>query len=115
MNERPLVEELGSGAGSPYRCYLRIFVGRPSLAAFLRHELITGLLGPMPGAAGFFLCSRCYPWLLESMGAGTAIDRSVTLGSPGRIALGRAAADGPCNRVRADARAAAATYRSWGL
>lgn len=89
MNERPLVEELGGGADSPYRRYLRIFVGRPSLAAFVRYELITGLLGPMPGAAGFFLRSRCYPWLLQSMGIGTAIGRSVTLRSPGRIALGR--------------------------
>jgi hypothetical protein len=27
MNERPLVEELGDGKESPYRCYRRMLVG----------------------------------------------------------------------------------------
>jgi acetyltransferase-like isoleucine patch superfamily enzyme len=85
-SDRPLVQELGEG--SPYRRYLQMFVGRESFAAFLRYELLTGLLGPMPGAAGYWLRARLYPGLLGRLGRGSVIGRSVVLRSPHRIALG---------------------------
>lgn len=45
MNERPLVEQLADEKESPYHRYLRMFVGEESLRAFVRYELLTGLLG----------------------------------------------------------------------
>jgi len=89
MNERPLVAELGDERLSPYRRYLQIFVGQESLPAFIRYELLTALLGPLPGAAGFFLRGKCYPFLLRRIGRGTVFGRDVVLRCPGRIALGR--------------------------
>jgi acetyltransferase-like isoleucine patch superfamily enzyme len=88
MNERPLVEELGDASASPYRRYLRMFVGQEQLGALLRYELLTGCLGPLPGALGYFLRARCYRWLLASIGRGTVLGRSVVLRSPNRIRIG---------------------------
>jgi acetyltransferase-like isoleucine patch superfamily enzyme len=89
MNNRPLVEALGDESESPYRQYLRMFVGEESPAALLRYELITGLLGPMPGAAGYFLRKRFYPSLFRKVGRGSVFGRSVVLRSPGRISVGK--------------------------
>jgi acetyltransferase-like isoleucine patch superfamily enzyme len=88
MNERPLVEELGNEKDSPYRLYLRIFVGQESLAGLLRYELLTALLGPMPGAVGYFLRGKCYRWLLHEAGRGSMFGRSIVLRCPGRISVG---------------------------
>jgi acetyltransferase-like isoleucine patch superfamily enzyme len=88
MNERPLVEELGNEKDSPYRGYLRIFVGQESLAGLLRYELLTTLLGPMPGAVGYFLRGKCYRWLLHEAGRGSMFGRSIVLRCPGRISVG---------------------------
>lgn len=88
MNERPLVEELSDPSVSAYRRYLGMFVGSDSLAALIRYELVTGILGAAPGAAGYLLRSRSYPWLLKRTGRGTVFGRGVVLRCPGRIALG---------------------------
>jgi acetyltransferase-like isoleucine patch superfamily enzyme len=88
MNEQSLVEQFADAKGSSYQRYLHMFVGQESLAALLRYEILTGLLGPMPGALGYFLRGKCYPRLLQQMGRGTIIGRSVVLRSPARICLG---------------------------
>lgn len=88
MNDRPLVQTLGSRDESPSRRYRRIFVGRDSFADLLRYELLTGVLGPMPGAAGYWLRARAYRWLLGGMGRGCALGAGIALRSPGRIRLG---------------------------
>lgn len=88
MNEQPLVEQFADTKGSSYQRYLHMFVGQESVAALLRYEILTGFLGPMPGALGYFLRGKCYPRLLQQMGRGTIIGRSVVLRSPGRICLG---------------------------
>jgi acetyltransferase-like isoleucine patch superfamily enzyme len=67
---------------------MRLFVGRPGLGAFVRYELLTGLLGPMPGATGFFLRSKLYRSLLRHLGKGSVIGRNVTLRAPGQVAIG---------------------------
>ncbi|MBI1797989.1 MAG: hypothetical protein HYR74_13190 [Candidatus Eisenbacteria bacterium] len=88
MNERPLVEQLGSRDESPARRYRRIFVGSDSLADLIRYELVAGLFGPMPGAAGYWLRARAYRALLASLGRGSAFGCGIALRSPGRIAIG---------------------------
>lgn len=85
---RPLVAELGDEQTSAYQQYLRIFVGSRSPAAFLRYEFLTGLLGSMPGAAGYFLRSRLYRYLLRRLGKGSVIGRGVTLRVPGQVTIG---------------------------
>ncbi|HUF42105.1 MAG TPA: acyltransferase [Verrucomicrobiae bacterium] len=88
MNEQPLVEQLGNLEVSPYRQYLSIFVGDESLWAFIRYEVLTGILGPLPGALGYFLRARSYPWIFDRVGRRTIFGRGVILRSPGRISLG---------------------------
>jgi len=88
MNERALFEILSDEKESAAQRYRRMFVGQTSLSSLLRYELMTGLLGPMPGALGYWLRSKFYVGLLQSMGRGTVIGRSVTLRCPGQISLG---------------------------
>jgi acetyltransferase-like isoleucine patch superfamily enzyme len=88
VNERPLIEQLGNQQLSAYQQYLRIFVGEESAAAFLRYEVLTGLLGPMPGALGYFLRGGCYRWILDRVGPGSVFGRGVIIRSPRRIAVG---------------------------
>lgn len=88
MNERALVEALADDHESAAQRYMRMFVGQPSFIALLRYDVLTGVLGPMPGALGYFLRSKCYPWLLRQMGRGTVFGRGVVLRCPGRIELG---------------------------
>jgi acetyltransferase-like isoleucine patch superfamily enzyme len=88
VNEHPLIEQLGNRQLSAYRQYLRIFVGEESPAAFLRYEVLTGLLGPMPGALGYFLRGGCYHWILDRLGPGSVFGRGVIIRSPRRIAVG---------------------------
>lgn len=88
MNEQPLVAELGNREASPYRQYLRMFVGEESPMAFLQYEVLTGLFGSLPGAVGYFLRARSYRSIFERIGAGTVFGRGMVIRSPGRIALG---------------------------
>ena len=87
MNERPLVEELANSKESSYKRYLNMFVGRNSFGAFLKYELLTGLLGPMPGAAGYYLRAKLYRLILRQFGKGSVIGRSVLLRSPGQVSI----------------------------
>ena len=88
MNDQSLVEMFSDTNESSARRYLRMFVGESSLGALLRYELLTGLFGSMPGALGYVLRSKCYPWLMQSMGRGTVFGRGVVLRCPGQIVLG---------------------------
>lgn len=88
VNEKPLIKDLGSGETSAFRQYQRMFVGRRSLWAFLRYELIAGWIAPMPGAPGYFLRSKLFPRLMRRSGRGNLFGRNIVLRAPGSIALG---------------------------
>ncbi len=88
MNERPLLEELTDTRESSYRRYLRLFVGSRSLLDFVRYEILTSLLGPMPGALGYLLRAKTYRWLLRDLGRGSLFGRDLVLRSPGSISIG---------------------------
>jgi acetyltransferase-like isoleucine patch superfamily enzyme len=66
-----------------------MFVGEESPAAFLRYELLTSLLGPLPGALGYFVRAKAFRSMFRKLGKGSVIGRSVTVRSPGRIAVGK--------------------------
>ncbi len=72
-----------------WRQYADWVVGKASLTGILKYELITGVLGSFPGAPGYFLRSKIYPWLLGEVGANTVIGRGVTLRHPHKIRLGK--------------------------
>ena len=83
-----LVDTLSEAADSPLRKYQDLYVGGRSLAQFLRYEMLTTFLAPMPGALGFFLRKTFYKSLFAEYGRGTTIGSYVTLRSPGHISLG---------------------------
>jgi len=91
---RKVLEEEG---GSAFKKYCLINVGKPGLWNLFKYELLTGLLGSLPGAAGYLLRQKLYRWLLGGMGCGVVIGRNVTIRHPHRIILGdRVVIDDQC-------------------
>jgi len=81
--------KLASGEGSPFQTYKALTVGAScSLWAFIRYEILTSLLGPLPGAAGYLLRKIFYRKLFAGVGRGLIIGRNVVIRHPGRIRLG---------------------------
>lgn len=73
---------------SPLRAYQELTIGEGGVAALLRYELLTGLLGPLPGGLGFLLRKRLYRSLFAGMGGGLVLGRNVTVRHPGNMVLG---------------------------
>lgn len=73
---------------SALRKYAWLTVGRPGLWALARYELLTSLLGSLPGAMGIALRQKFYRRLFGRCGRGVVIGRNVTIRHPHRIALG---------------------------
>jgi acetyltransferase-like isoleucine patch superfamily enzyme len=82
---RGVLEDRGRSA---FAKYTQLAVGRPGVLALLKYELLTGLLGSVPGALGFFLRQKFYRLLLGSCGRGVAFGRNVTIRHPHRIHIG---------------------------
>lgn len=95
-NPEPTVREavtglrkvLEDGEGSAFRKYCAINIGKPGWLTFIRYELLTGLLGSIPGAVGYLLRRLFYRFLFGRMGYGVIIGRNVTIRHPHRILLG---------------------------
>jgi acetyltransferase-like isoleucine patch superfamily enzyme/acyl carrier protein len=81
-------QKLYSGQKSTLERYAELVIGRMDVWALLKYELLTCLLGPMPGALGLFLRKLFYPWLFRSIGRGVVFGRSVVIRNPERIVLG---------------------------
>ena len=81
-------EKLARGEGSPFQTYRELTVGSGSLWFFIRYEMLTSLLGPLPGAAGYLLRKIFYRNLFHSVGKGLIIGRNVVIRHPGKIRLG---------------------------
>ena len=73
---------------SAFKKYMWLTVGRASILALLKFELLTGLLGSLPGAAGLVLRQKLYRSLFGRCGRGVVIGRNVTIRHPHRIVLG---------------------------
>lgn len=80
--------QLFAGHVSPMRRYRRLVVGDGSLWAFLRYEILTTLLGSLPGAIGLALRKLFYPGLFQSAGRGVLFGRNVVIRNPQGIRLG---------------------------
>jgi acetyltransferase-like isoleucine patch superfamily enzyme len=81
-------DKLADAQGSPFRTYMDLTVGEVGFARFLLYEILTSLLGPMPGGLGFFFRKKCYPLLLKKVGHALIIGRNVVIRHPGNIELG---------------------------
>jgi acetyltransferase-like isoleucine patch superfamily enzyme/acyl carrier protein len=81
-------QKLYGGQKSALQRYAELVIGRMDVWALLKYELLTCLLGPMPGALGLFLRKLCYPWLFRKIGRGVVFGRSVVIRNPERIVLG---------------------------
>lgn len=68
--------------------YGDFFVGRRDLGSILRYELLTCILGSMPGAAGLLLRKRLYGRLFRSVGHNVVFGRNITFRHPGSISIG---------------------------
>jgi acetyltransferase-like isoleucine patch superfamily enzyme len=69
--------------------YREITYGQGGWLGFFAFELVTSLLGPIPGLMGVALRALLYRPFLGGIGSGTVIGRSVTIRNPRAITLGR--------------------------
>lgn len=79
---------LYAGESSAFARYASLVLARPSLAALLRYELLTTLIGPIPGALGLALRRLLYPFLFPAIGRGVVFGANLTIRHPERIRLG---------------------------
>jgi acetyltransferase-like isoleucine patch superfamily enzyme len=68
--------------------YSRLVVGRPGLAALLKHEAVVLCSQHVPGALGFALRAMLYPSLLGACGRGVIFGQNVVLRHPHKIRIG---------------------------
>lgn len=73
---------------SAFHKYQDVFLGSTSIAKLVRYEILTTLLGPLPGAAGLVLRKLFYPSMFQKVGSGVVFGRSITIRHPRKIRLG---------------------------
>ncbi len=73
---------------SSFEKYCELVIGEVSVLKFIKYELITTLLGPIPGAIGLALRKIFYPMLFEKVGRGVVFGKSITIRNPKKIILG---------------------------
>jgi acetyltransferase-like isoleucine patch superfamily enzyme len=81
-------EELFAPGRSKVERYSQLVIGKPSLWALLKYELIVTLTGWIPGALGLVLRSRLYPLLLGRVGRNVTFGSNVVLRHPHKIRIG---------------------------
>lgn len=88
MNQIPRVQdELARPGVSARQKYSTLIVGRPGLAALIRHELIVAVSQPVPGAMGLLLRKTLYPLLLGACGRNVVFGQNVVLRHPHKIRI----------------------------
>jgi len=73
---------------SAFTKYQELCVGSSNLWFLLKYEMITSLLGPLPGALGLALRGKFFKTLLGRMGSNVMFGRNIVLRHPGKIHLG---------------------------
>jgi acetyltransferase-like isoleucine patch superfamily enzyme len=68
--------------------YQEVVVGSSSLLTLLRFELLTSLLGPLPGALGLVSRKKLFPSLFGGVGRNVVFGKSITIRHGHKIFLG---------------------------
>jgi acetyltransferase-like isoleucine patch superfamily enzyme len=79
---------LARARSSPIQAYRELTTGEVGWGGFLAYELLTCVLGPLPGAVGFALRQKLYRSLFQSSGRSLVIGRNVVLRHPAAMTLG---------------------------
>jgi acetyltransferase-like isoleucine patch superfamily enzyme len=80
--------KLFAGEAGSWRRYADLTIGSASLWKLVRYEVITSLLGSIPGALGLKLRQVFYPMLFRSVGRGTVFGRDLVVRHPHNISIG---------------------------
>lgn len=88
QHHQTVVDTLKKEASSPLKKYGDIYVGKHSLLALVKYELLMLCLAPLPGAAGFILRKLFFKKLFKKIGGGAVFGRNINLRCPGEITLG---------------------------
>lgn len=88
----PIQRAMDDPSQSAWKRYARLVVGSPSLGKLLLHEVLTGLFGGCPGAAGLALRALFYRALFGKLGRHATIGRNVTVRGTAHIRIGKGAA-----------------------
>ena len=67
--------------------YCNLVIGEVSLLELIKYELITSLLGWMPGAVGLVLRKLIYPFLFKEIGKNVVFGRNATIRCPKNIQI----------------------------
>lgn len=86
--ETNIRQKLASGKTSPFNTYKKLTVGNISFPKFLKYELFTSIMGPLPGGLGYFVRKLFYPSIVGRMGKGVIIGRNVIMRHPQQIYIG---------------------------
>jgi len=81
-------DKINDGRQFPLRTYMDLTVGNIGYGAFALYEILTCLLGPLPGGIGFYLRKIFYPRLFKKVGKGLIIGRNVVIRHPDKIVIG---------------------------
>lgn len=68
--------------------YQEVVVGSSGFGFLLRYELLTCLVGHLPGAMGLMLRNKMYHFLLGHMGKGVVLGKSITIRHPNKVRIG---------------------------
>jgi len=79
---------LSDGRPSLIKTYMLLTIGKISVCKFIAYELLTGLLGPLPGGIGYYMRKVFYPAFLKKAGKGLIIGRNVVIRNPDKISFG---------------------------
>jgi acetyltransferase-like isoleucine patch superfamily enzyme len=73
---------------TPLQTYKELVIGDKSLLQLIKYEVLTTLLGPLPGALGLILRKLFYPMLFKHVGKGVIFGQNVVIRHPDKIRLG---------------------------
>ncbi|MGC1308911.1 MAG: DapH/DapD/GlmU-related protein [Phormidesmis sp.] len=68
--------------------YQDLAIGSSRLGTLAKYELLTTLIGPLPGAVGLLFRKKFYPALLGQVGRNVVFGKSITIRHPHKIRIG---------------------------
>ncbi len=88
IKDKSIRQILSDKDKSSYQKYRDLTTGETNFFRFFLYEILTFLLGPLPGAIGIFLRRLFYPRLFNKCGKGIIIGRNCIFRHPSKLTLG---------------------------